>query len=183
VIHVLSVSYKLLTEFTKEVVTKNGVEERLTVEYADYIKNSDFDIVINLLDVTTAHGLNHYFINQKRILAGYPKFGETVELTREKSRPTDSIERKMLLFPGSYVLLSTLSKKHICTKLEFDKIGKKLQKLNLGTLGKKKITSKESLCFFKADPEKNNSMEFINNLLDFFIDLDDYIKFYNSTVE
>ena len=58
VIHVLSVSYKLLTEFTKEVVTKNGVEERLTVEYADYIKNSDFDIVINLLDVTTAHGLN-----------------------------------------------------------------------------------------------------------------------------
>jgi hypothetical protein len=51
VIHVLSVSYKLLTEFTKEVVTKNGVEERLTVEYADYIKNSDFDIVINLLAV------------------------------------------------------------------------------------------------------------------------------------
>jgi hypothetical protein len=41
-----------------------------------FIKNSKYEKLINIHDVITAHGLNNYFINQKRILAGFPKENE-----------------------------------------------------------------------------------------------------------
>jgi hypothetical protein len=57
--------------------------------------------IIDLIQVTTAYGLNHYFINQKLILAGFPKACKTIEArsnhdkTNELVRPVDSIERKI----------------------------------------------------------------------------------------
>ena len=43
------------------------IEERLSLEYVNFIKNSKYEKLINIHDVITAHGLNNYFINQKRI--------------------------------------------------------------------------------------------------------------------
>jgi hypothetical protein len=163
--------------------TGKCIEERLSLEYVNFIKNSKYEKLINIHDVITAHGLNNYFINQKRILAGFPKENEI--LTEPKkvkvvTRPHDSIERKILPCPGSNVFLTYVSRKHICNKIEFEKSCKNLQAKNLGKLSKKKApgSTKESVCFIKTVPDE--SLEFENNLVDFFIDLNDYTAAYKD---
>ncbi len=76
------------------------------MEYVNYIKISKYEKLINLYDVITAHGLHNNFVNQKRILAGFPKENEILtEPKKEKviARPHDIIERNILLCPGSNV--------------------------------------------------------------------------------
>ena len=105
---------------------------------------------ISLFHVTTAYGLNHYYINQKLILAGFPTAGGS-NIIIEKicpSKPVDSIERKLLLLPGPVVFLTTCSLNHICNKVEFEVIAKKLQNLKLGFFGTKKNRSNKFSAFF-----------------------------------
>ena len=184
--------------FTNDIFTKfkkdGNVEDKLAEEYIEYIEKSKCERIIDLFQVTTAYGLNHYFINQKLILAGFPKAGETIEtrsthgnineLPVDNVKPVDSIERKLLLLPGPFVFLTTCSSKHISNKMEFEIVAKKLQVLKLGVYGKKKlnVSSKPSVCFTKMDPknEKNDTLEIINNLLGFFISFEDFEQAYDA---
>ena len=58
---------------------------------------------------------------------------------KQRIKPVDSIERKILLISGPVVFLSTCSSKHICNKMEFEIVAKKLQNLKLGVYGKKNL--------------------------------------------
>jgi hypothetical protein len=165
-------------------------EETLSQNYIRFIKEAEIDLSINLFHVTSAYGLNHYFINQKLILSGFPKAGEIVEVSetikeKQKRKPVDSLERKILLFPGKVVLLSQCSASHICGALEFNIACKELTKQKLGVLGNVKVkpNAKANICFTKLNPNSPEfkSMEITNRLLDIFIDEDDYIKSYDDT--
>ncbi len=187
-LHVLYTAYQLVADYKQDIYVKiqnvEGMEDKLSDEYLDYIKKSKIDKMINLFHVTTAYGLNHYFINQKLILAGFPKAGETLENVNQLSKPVDSIERKILLYPGPIVFLTACSVNHICNKVEFQLVGKKLQALKLGTYGTRKLnsSSKASACFTKINPKdnKNESVEIINNLMGFFITYEDFEQAYDA---
>ena len=185
--HVLNVANNLMISYKEEIFVKHQlvdrIEDRLTLAYVNYIKRSSSERNISINDVTTAYGLNLYFINQKRIMAGYQKEGLDTEIKSRSSleKPTNSLERKILLSPGPVVLLTSLSKKHLCKKIEFEKTCKKLQNLQLGTLGKVKISTKESICFTKTFP--NESIDFINNLMEYFVDFEEYSIAYKISDE
>ena len=55
-------------------------EETLSQNYVRFIGDAEIDLFINLSHVTSAYGINNYFINQKLILSGFPKAGEVVEV-------------------------------------------------------------------------------------------------------
>ena len=172
-------------EILNKVKTNNVFEEKLTDEYINFVKNSNHVQKISLFHVTTAYGLNHYYINQKLILAGFPTAGGSNIITEKicPSKPVDSIERKLLLLPGPVVFLTACSLNHICNKVEFEVIAKKLQNLKLGFFGKKKNRSnKLSACFSKIDlkDENLNTVEIINTLMEFFISFDDFEKSYEE---
>ena len=70
-------AYHLMANYKNKIFTKTKKE--LTADYIEYIDKSNLEHKISLFHVTIAYGLNHYFINQKLILAGFSMAGENIE--------------------------------------------------------------------------------------------------------
>jgi hypothetical protein len=185
-VHVFHNAFQLMLNYNQEV-------DIMDKEYLDYLKTSEYSKVIDFPIISTAFAVTHYFIQQKLILAGFVKQDADIVKHDDGSNsvikpvPVDSLERKILLYPGANVFLSTLSGKHICQKMEFQQAAKKLQSLKLGSLNSqfKNASSKRSQCFIKINPNSIgssvDSVELINNLMNFFVTVQDYEIAFNES--
>lgn len=108
--------------------------------------------------------LNEYFLKQKLYLAGYTfldikkmETNEEENVLEDQEKPKEhQVEKCILLEPGPVTFLTTMSKKKVCKKTEFEKTCEILQKEGLGELDfeAKEGSRKGARCFKKKNPMK-----------------------------
>jgi hypothetical protein len=171
----------------------NKLVQIMDKPYYEYLIEHELDELISLPVIVAANSINKYFINQKLILIGFQKSDEGLlvhdsndkditAISCDITEIPNSLERRILLSKGSDVYLTPLSAQKLCGKAEFEMAAKILVNMKLGelTMKKKDNSSRKGLCFSKKDPvsfqDETSSLEIVNNLISFKINIDEYKK-------
>ena len=190
VVKAINAAIKLIGDYKNDV-------KIMDESFWQFITMQKHNKSIEIQEVKIACQLVDYFLHQKLNLVGLIKKNESEYEWLKDDTPlnsdgmiiVDSLERKILMSKGVDIYLTTLSAKHLCNKIEFEKAASWLALKKLGSLEQKVKPSsqskRKSLCFSKITISQqlspNQSLELVDNLLSFTVSVDDYKAFFETS--